>query len=446
MTDEQAQETERRARRDRRLKRTRRLVSEYLGLLARLKLRWSHERIIGITGSIGKSSTKAAVVRVLEDEYAVDESFAEYNTRLGLLLSVYRQKSGEGSAKAWYRAMIGASGRFLTDRTRYELLVLEMGVSWPGGMRDTLRAFRPDISIFTGVAPVHLDEGQFADEQAILGEKAELIRSMKRGTAILNRDNSYSRSLEHEPLRAEVLWYGRRPDDRPVTSLPPGLYFDSLRSSSRGISADVHVSGTGALRPDSRTLHCPVLGEQHIYVLLPAILAGLVVGLTLERACAHLGSFRLPAGRMSLIPGINSCTILDSSRNSSPVALRAALETLSVFPARRRIALLGSMLDLGGRTESHHREIGRLIPRCADLLVTVGAEAELIADEARIQGMPESSIRSFEVPVDAGLYLQGTVQPGDAILAKGSRRTNLEEAIVLCVRDPEQATDLLFQQ
>jgi UDP-N-acetylmuramyl pentapeptide synthase len=408
MPDEQAQETERRARRDRRLKRRRRLVSEYLGLLARIKLWWSHEQIIGITGSIGKSSTKEAVVRILEDEYAVDQSFAEYNTRLGLLLSVYRQESGEGSAKAWYRAMIGATRRFLTDRTRYELLVLEIGVSWPGGMRDTLRVFRPDIGIFTGVAPIHLDEGQFADEQAILGEKAELIRSMKGGTAILNRDNSYSRSLEHEPLRAEVLWYGRRPDERPITSLPPGLYFDNLHSSSRGISADVHVSGTGALRADSRTLHSPVLGEQHIYVLLPAILAGLVTGLTLERACAHLGSFRLPPGRMSLIPGINSCTILDSSRNSSPVAVQAALETLRKYPARRRIALICSMLDLGPRSESLHRDIGRRIPRCSDLLVTVGAEAELIADEARIQGMPESSIYYFETPVDAARYLKRT--------------------------------------
>jgi len=446
MADAGHQLDERRTRVEKRLKRIRRLVSEYLGLLARVKLHRSHEQVIGITGSVGKSSTKEAVVRVLESRFAVDQSTLDYNTRLGLLLSIYRQESGEGSGKAWFRAAAGATRHFLADRTRYDKLVLEMGVSWPGAMTDTLRVFRPEIAIFTGVAPVHLADGQFRNERAIFEEKAKLVRSMKSGVAILNRDNPHCRRLEEEHLRADVLWYGRLPVGRPVGSLPHGLYFDQLSASSDGLEADLHLSGMDGVQAASRRLICPVLGEHHIYILLPAILTGLVAGLDLEQSCAPLRTFRLPPGRMNVIPGLRSSTIIDSSRNASPRAVEAALATLREYPARRRIAVLGSMLELGDATESEHRAIGQLVPRFAHMLITVGPEARLIAEEARTNGMEEHLVRSFDSPEEAGAYLKDIVRQGDVLLVKGSRRANLERAIELCMRGPDQAEELLFQQ
>jgi UDP-N-acetylmuramyl pentapeptide synthase len=427
----------------RRLKRIRRLTSAYLGLLARIKLGRSYGQVIGITGSVGKSSTREAIVKVLESGFTVDPSTPDYNTRLGLLLSIYRQESGEGRWKAWLRAMAGATRHFLTDHTRYDRLVLEMGVNRPGDMTDTLRVFRPEIAIFTAVAPVHLAEGQFTDEQAIFEEKARLVRSIKHGTAILNRDDRYCRQLENEQLRANVLWYGRLPEDRPVESLPPGLYFDQMRSLSHGISAVVHVSGTDDLQAASYELFCPVLGGHHIYVLLPAILTGLVAGLDLEQSCEPLRDFQLPPGRMNRIPGINSSTIIDSSWNASPRTVEVALETLGDYPAQRRIALLGSMLELGDATESAHRATGRITPRFARMLITVGAEARQIAEGARTHGMAEQLIRSFDTPEEAGVYLKDVIREGDVLLVKGSRRISLERAIELFMRDPEQADQLL---
>jgi UDP-N-acetylmuramoyl-tripeptide--D-alanyl-D-alanine ligase len=349
------------------------------------------------------------------------------------------------SVKRWRKVELRATLRCFTDRTRYDFLVLEMGVDRPGGMADILRVFRPQMAILTGVVGVHLSEGQFADEEAIFEEKARLVRGLSHGAAILNRDDPFCRRLEGEPLNAELLWYGRLISG-PSKSLPPGLYFDCLRSSSAGITAKVHVRSAerGPLRAESREVFCPILGEHHIYVLLPAILAGLLSGLDLERSCEPLATFSLPKGRMDLVPGINSCTIINSAWNAAPPAVEAALDSLRACDARRRIALLGSMRELGDASEAAHREVGRVVSESADMLVTVGSEARSIAEEARACGLPDDAIRSFDVAEEAGHYLKGAVRPGDMVLVKGSRLVFLERAIGMFMEDPDGA-DHLFR-
>jgi UDP-N-acetylmuramoyl-tripeptide--D-alanyl-D-alanine ligase len=411
-------------------------------------LRRCWDEVIGITGSVGKSSVKTATVRVLESRFTVDQSFQDYNTDLGLLCSIFHQRFGFESAKLWRRALLGATWDFLVDHRRYEKLVLEMGVSGATGMSLILKTFRPEIAIFTGIAPGHHAEGQFADEEAAFEEKAKLIRSMERGTAILNRDDSFCRRLGEEELAAAQLWYGRLPEDRPLDSLPPGLYFDELSSSAEGITAKVHLTPGATfpeLRAASHELTCPILGQQHIYVLLPAILTGLVQGIELQQCCGELSSFSLPPGRMSLLPGIRSSAIIDSTWNASPRAVEAALETLGNHPAARRIALLGCMMNLGDASESAHREVGRLVPHHADMLITVGPEARIIGEEAGAQGMPAESIRCFDSPQDAVDFLRDIIGRDDVILVKGSSPLHLERAIRSLLQDPGQADRLVVR-
>jgi UDP-N-acetylmuramoyl-tripeptide--D-alanyl-D-alanine ligase len=396
--------------------------------------------MIGITGSVGKSSATAAIVKVLEPSFSVAPIIADYNTELGLLCSLFRQQSGFGSVRRWLFAVVGATVNVLTDRKRYEKLVMEMAVSKPGDMTNILRMFQPEIAIFIGIGQAHLNRaiGQFADEDAIFEEKAKLIRTMERGTAVLNHDDPYCRRLGDEDLKADRLWYGRLPENRQLDSLPSGLYFHRVDSSRDGVTAEVHVSTPRAfpkLESASHTLSCPVLGEHHLYVLLPAVLTGLVVGLSLEESCEPLKTFFLPRGRMNLIPGIKSSEIIDSTWNASPKSVEAALKTLGDYPAQRRIALLGSMLNLGDACESTHRAIGRITPDHADLLITVGSEARLIAEAARARGMPDESITCFDTPEEAGLHLEDTVRHGDVVLAKGSRPVFLERAIESIMKD-----------
>lgn len=432
-----------------RLERLKGIVRRYLRFLARFKVARCYEQTIGITGSIGKSSARSATVTILESRFSVFPSVPDYNGDLGLLCSIFRQEAGFESRKRWRIAMAGATWNLLTDHQRFEKLVLEMAVGRPDGMTDSLRVFRPEITVFTGVAPTHFDEGRFADEDAIFQEKAKLIRTMPHGTAILNRDDRYCRRLGAEDLKADVLWYGHLPASRPVESLPPGLYFEKLASSTDGITAELHLSSPGSfpdLRASSHPLSCPVLGQHHIYVLLPAILTALVTGFVLEQACNLLSTFSLPPGRMTAVPGIESSTILDSSWNASPRSIEAALETLGDYPARRRIALLGSMLQQGDASESIHRGIGRLTPRYADMLITVGYEARQIADGARDQRMPDERIHSFDTAEEAGLYLKESLRRGDVILAKGSRAVRLDHAVRAIMGDPDQADRLLVKR
>lgn len=405
--------------------------------------------MIGVTGSLGKSSTTGAVVTVLESEFTVFQTIGDYNTELGLLCSLFHQKSGFGSIRRWLRVVIGATWNRLTDHSHYDKLVLEMAANAPGRMTETLTTFRPEIAVFTGVSRVHISpaDGEYADEDGIFEEKSKLVRTMTGGVAVLNRDNSYSRRLEDEDLGADLLWYGRLPEDRPVESMPPGLYFDELRSSEAGITARVHVSPKGeSVIPQSGscTLSCPILGRHHIYSLLPAVLVGLVAGMDLEQACAALESHSLPPGRLNTIAGIDSSAIIDASWNASPQSVEAALETLAEdFPSRRRIALLGSMLNVGDDDGSIHRAIGETIPGRADLLITVGSEAEAFAEGAKAGGMPEDALRSFESAEDAGSYVRDILQEGDVVLAKGSRYVFLERAIRRFMAHPDQADRVL---
>jgi UDP-N-acetylmuramoyl-tripeptide--D-alanyl-D-alanine ligase len=202
--------------------------------------------------------------------------------------------------------------------------------------------------------------------------------------------------------------------------------------------------GPKPLRYNARCrLSCPILGEHHIYVLLPSLLAGLVTGIDLERGCQVLADFSLPPGRMTRIDGVNSSTILDSTWNASPRSVEAALETLRSLPARRRIAVLGSILGLGERTESGQREVGRIVSRLADVLITVGAEARLMAEEATARGMPEEVVLSFDTAEEAGRYLKECVRPGDVVLLKASQSLRLNHAIRCFMKDPDRADRLL---
>jgi len=431
---------------DRHLKRTKGRVRRYLRRLAPLKLRRCWGQMIGVTGSIGKSSTKAATVRVLETRFSVDQSIPNNNTEFSLLCSVFRQPFAYDSRRRWRKTAMAATWNLLTDHRRYEKFVLEMGVSAPKAMTQMLRTFHPEIAILTGVAPVHLTEGQFTNEAQIFEEKANLVRANSVRAAILNRDDAFCRRLENDGLRADLFWYGRCTEDEPVEKLPPGLYFDRLESSANGITADLHVSSLGSLAKASCRLSCPVLGEHHIGVLLPAILTGLVLGIDLDDACRALGTFTLPPGRMSRIAGIRSSTILDSSLNASPRAVEAALQTLAGYPAKRRIAVLGSMKELGDASESSHRRIGGISALFADLLVTVGSEATVIADGARAHGLAGAVIHSFDAAEQAGEFLRRSVRPDDAILVKGSRAMGLERAVEALMEDPDQADRLLVRR
>ena len=402
--------------------------------MAKRKLRKYKGKVIAVTGSVGKTSTKEAVFSVLNSKFKVKRSHKSMNTEFGLLLTILDIDSGYRSAVKWSWMLLKAFYHSLFQ-DHSEVLLLEFGVDKPGDMDFLLSVVRPDIAVFTNVYSVHIDEGQFKDLQAIFEEKAKLVKKLKDGgVAVLNVDNPYIARLAKEMGSKNIATFGK--DD-----------------VAEFCAADIKQTLEGmdfVLKYQHKKYEVitNVLGDHHVYVVLPAIICAKLMGMEIEDAIVALDRFTLPPGRMSILEGKNDSTILDSSYNSSPAALKAALKTLAlVGQEKRKVAVLGNMNELGKESQHLHKEIGELVPKYADYLITVGTDAKLIAQKAEESGMDLKNIHSFSSPGEAAEFFKGKAEKGDVILVKGSQnRVRLERFVKEIMENPEDAKNLLVRQ
>ncbi len=410
----------------------RNVVLRLLVGLARIRLKRLRLFIVGVTGSIGKTSTKDAIFTILKQRYQTFKSNKSYNTEFGLPLAILEQDSGFSSPTKWLKTIFGALWKAFIGGRHMQMLVIEMGVDKPGDMDELLKLIHPQVGVMTNIKPVHLAEGQFKDLDDIFAEKKKLVDSLpEKGIAVLNADDGHIVALKDQ-LQCRTLWYGwaEWADVRVVQAQHSmeGLSF-VLEYKDQVVEATV-----------------PVLGSFQIYVLLPAIAVSLTQGFTLEEAVVALREYKLPPGRMNPIPGIKESLIIDSSYNASPEAVIQAIDILSESPARK-IAVLGNMNELGKVAEKKHREIGKYVADKADMLVTVGDFARFIQEEARANGFLESQSNHFHDAKGAADFLKKIVQKHDTILVKGSQnRVRLERLVKQLMQEPERAQELLARQ
>lgn len=410
------------------------LVLWYLQQLVKIRLRRLKPEVIGVTGSVGKTSTKEAIYHVLARRFQVLRNQKSYNTEFGILLAILEQESGFSSPLLWCGTLWRALKVALFDKTPYQKMVLEMGVDKPGDMNFLLKIVKPHIGVLSAIKPIHLAEGQFKNLEDILKEKSKLVKGMrKQDWAILNLDDHYLSSIIAD-LDANVITYG----------LAEGadIRVSDVESSEKGLRFNLLFD------QKEMSVHLPqLIGQHHIYVVLPAIAAGFLAGFKWETIKAGLEDFKLPPGRMNLITGAEGSTIVDASYNASPATMLAALEVLSeIKPAGvgRRIAALGNMNELGDLTDSEHRRVGKEAGKIADMLITVGEFAKLYAEEC---GLPKGSVWSFMDSREAGEFLRGRLKKGDVVLAKGSQnKVQMERLVKEIMAEPERAKDLLTRQ
>ncbi|MFA7278048.1 MAG: UDP-N-acetylmuramoyl-tripeptide--D-alanyl-D-alanine ligase [Candidatus Gracilibacteria bacterium] len=427
------------------------LIFSFLSWCAKIRLerfRRNGAHIIGVTGSIGKTTCKEAVAHVLRGQFRVLSSSKSYNTELGLPLTILELKSEFSSVIGWAKNLIIAFWRGIFDRTTYDILVLEMGVDKPGDMDVLLKMVTPDVGIFTGVHPVHLADGQFGSLEEIFEEKSKLIRAVgSRGTVILNQDDERCAHLGNEMSRVKngpkIIMFGMNERSK--------LYAEKAREEWGKILFDAHYGEVIG------NFEVPILGIQHISSLLPAIGCGLVFGMYMLDITNELKTFRLPPGRLSLIEGMNASWIIDSSYNASPDAVRAAIHTLTTLfhlsanathPISRRVFVFGNMNELGTSSEKEHREIATSLKDSIDVLITVGNQAQFCADETLSQNiLPRESIYSFSTTDEAISFMPSFIQPKDLILIKGSQNNvRLEWLAKAIMAHPDQAEKLLARQ
>lgn len=385
------------------------IVCALLSLKAR-KVLASGAKIIAVTGSMGKTTAKEAIAHVLEKKYALLKAEEGFNTEIGILLTLLgEKKSGYSSLWKWLQIFWRAFWREIPNP---DIILLEFGVDRPNDMNRLLRLVQPHYVVLTMVAPVHLGAGHFANIEEIAAEKAKLPQSLNQGElAILNGDNEHIQNI-YPSVPANILSYGtQEKNDYRVME---------LSQQQQGISFVVENKNK------RQNYSIPLIGTYHWSVLLPAIILGRQFGISCAESAESLETFSPPAGRGRILEGRNGSTLWDSSYNSSPTATTAALRTLSEIPAKRHLALLGTMNELGEYSAKFHQELGEVAAEHADEIFFVGKEAEAFAEGVKAQ----KPVRFFETAEAAGGYLRGYLQAGDMVLIKGSQNgVFLEKAV-----------------
>ncbi|MDI6820646.1 MAG: Mur ligase family protein [Patescibacteria group bacterium] len=409
-----------------------------LKILAKFTIRRYRPQIVGITGNVGKTSAKEATQAVLLGFKRVRSSSKSFNNELGLPLNILGDWRSTGGIFFWFKVILSSITRLIIKNPDYpEILILEYGVDRPGDMSYLLSIARPHIGVFTamGDIPVHVEF--FNGPEGIVREKSKLISQLPAtGFSILNNDDPIISNLR-EQTRSHVITFGFSGEaDMRISNFAnhfeDGTGGVAFKLTYGGSFVPVYLNGA--------------LSRVQAYSAAVAASIGLIFGMNLVKIAEALKRYESPSGRLKLIPGIKESIIIDDTYNASPIAMEEALEMLRNIKARRKIAVLGDMLEIGRYTLQAHEEIGRLAAKTVDFLIVIGIRGKFISEAAIRAGFPKKSISVFMSVRDAGLFLQSKMERGDVILIKGSQGVRLEKAVKEVMSEPQDAEKLLVRQ
>lgn len=409
-----------------------------LKFLAKLTIKKYKPFVIGVTGSVGKTSTKSAIYTVLKSNFTVRMAGGNLNNELGMPLAILGDYETSGGVTFWLGVVFAALWQ-LFFRARYpKIIILEYAADRPGDMDYLLTIVKPNIAVVTAVGsiPVHVEF--YKDPEAVAKEKAKLVQSLRLSdTAILNFDDPLVVEMK-DFFKGKTLTYGfGEGSDLRVSSFMNRSEFGkplgvSFKLETHDNFVPVRIDG--------------VFGTAQAFAAASAAAVGLIRGMNLVKISEALQEFKGEPGRCRLIEGIKNSYILDDTYNASPLATEAALEILKDFPSPRKVVVLGDMAELGKYATYAHEEIGRKVYGAAQLLVTVGAKARFIAEGARKASFSKKDIYSFNDAEEAKLGIQRILESRDLVLVKGSQSMRMEKIVLEIMAHPELAKELLVRQ
>lgn len=426
-------------------------VALILRFEAKLVLKKYKPRIIGITGSVGKTSTKDALVSILSKNLKVRGSEKSYNSSdFGIALTILGCHSAWNDIFGWFEIMIYGLVLLCKKQAYPDWLVLEIGLEYPGEIKQALSWIKLDLAVITLLpeVPVHVEFFKSKDE--VLNEKMLVAKSVSVGGQVfLNADDPNSLKFVSE-LTGEIntIGFSVKADYRANN---PAIAYEEEQGRPRPVGLDF------SFQHNERDLVVRVrgvVGEHQIYPVLTALAVGDKLGLPMIEMIDSLKQYQPPAGRLRLLDGIKETIILDDTYNASPAAVSAGLKTLESFimtgttclPAGRKIAVLGDMLQLGKHTVSAHKEIGYQVAKFCDLVLTVGLRTKFIEEALGEKKFGERKMKHFEDSVEAGKYLQDHLKAGDIVFIKGSQGMRMEKVVEEIMAHPEAKAKLLVRQ
>jgi UDP-N-acetylmuramoyl-tripeptide--D-alanyl-D-alanine ligase len=344
-------------------------------------------RVIGITGSVGKSTTKEMIAEVLGTRYRTLKSPGNLNNEIGLPLTMLRLSSG------------------------YQRAVMEMGFYIPGEIAFLCDIALPQVGVVTNVGTVHAERA--GSQEAIARGKAELVQALPpapEGVAILNFDDPWVRKME-EKTKARIFFYGLSPEAHLWADQVVGLGLDGIRFR-------LHYAG--------ETLHVkiPLIGRHSVHTALRAAAVGLADGMNWQEILEGLNQGHTQL-RLAAVRSENGALLLDDTYNASPESMLAALNLLDEIDGRK-VAVLGDMLELGPYERGGHEMVGLRAAQVAEVLVTLGERAHIIADAARRTGMKKSAIIEFDEIDPLMEWMRTNLTKNDVVLIKGSHGLRMD--------------------
>lgn len=410
---------------------------------AKLVLKKYKPKIIAITGSVGKTSTKDAIFTVLSKFKTVRKSQKSFNSEIGLPLTILGCPNGWSNPVIWIENVLKGFSLLLFKKIYPEYLVLEVGVGKPGDIKKNVAPWlNPDIVVITRFPdkPVHVEFFKNAEE--IVEEKSALAFAMKKdGVLILNHDDEKVYAVHHKANRRTVS-YGANENATYKITYPTYLNTNvNGEEVTRGISFKLEHDG------HTFPVMLPhIVGMQFIGSALAVIAVATELGCDLLTSLGYVSEYKTPPGRLSFIEGMNNSTIIDDTYNSSPVAAEAALDVLRDMKGKRKVAVLGDMLELGKLTEEEHHLLGEKVSKIADMLVLVGPRSKFIAEGALESGFKKKELYSFDSSKTAAKFMAGAILKGDLVLVKGSQGVRLERVVEAIMANPELKGSLLCRQ
>lgn len=419
------------------------IIAKIIEIEARLVLRKYKPKVVGVTGSVGKTSTKDAVALILGCKFKVRKSEKSFNSEIGVPLTILGCQNAWSSVFGWLRNIFQGLSLIIFKHDYPAWLVLEVGADRPGDIKKLTQWIKFDMAVMTRLPniPVHVEF--FKNQEGVIKEKNTLAKAISAsGLVVLNSDDEELVKLK-ETLKSKVLTYGFTEGADLSASNFNVVYSEEgdLRRPN-GLTFKVGYGGS----------NFPVkigglLGVHQAYPVLAALAVGVSQEINFVDMLEVLNDYDVPPGRMRLIKGIKDSTILDDSYNSSPAALEAALVALKGLEVPgRKIAVMGDMMELGAFTVDAHHQAGELASEACDLILTVGVRTKFIDEAAIEKGFPKENILHFDDSVSAGKKLQELIKPGDIILVKGSQSGRMEKVVEEVMLEPDQKEKLLVRQ
>lgn len=406
------------------------LILKLLETQAKRFLKKHKPKLVVFTGSLGKTSTKLFTATVLSQKYRVMAHFGNHNTHFSVPVAIadVPYPTNIRNPFAWLDVLIKMEGK-IRQKFEYDVMLLELGTDHPGEIPHFGKYLRPDIAVVTGVAEEHMEFFKTMDAVA----KEELSVASFSQLTIVNRDDVDTAYAKYAQT-TNIDTYGS-------SGVAEYHYLTENFEPTQGFTGKFVSPDWGELPAKLQ-----LVGEHNIKSAVAAATVGAKMGLAKAEVQKGLEAIRPVPGRMQLLRGLRDSWLIDDTYNSSPKSALAALQTLYLFPAPQKIAILGSMNELGDFSEAAHKQVGEACdPTLLDWVITVGEEAQKhLAPAAAHRGC---QVKSFMSPYDAGVFAHTVMHPKAVVLAKGSQnRIFTEEALKMLLHSTTEESQLVRQQ